>query len=286
MQNICQVCKSASICDDGDMRWNIGGVSYALQKCSACECVFTSPQPADATLAQFYRSGFNYHWYLDYFGAKLLDCQMRMDEYRLVLGRKVLDFGGGLGYFSLVARLQGFDAVTYDPYTTGNEPEKHAWDTVVALHVLEHSNNLDRTVCHIKEFMRPGGRLIVAVPNYRCRGYRQLGMRWVWAQPPMLHIFHFTSGGLRILLERHGLETESVSFHERWDANLLMDLEQVDRTQGLEAEWFSDGVNQYPEKRAKVAWRNSLARFEGFEQARMSQKPGSDEYAELQIIAR
>jgi SAM-dependent methyltransferase len=283
---ICPVCTHSAAERLGDMRWNIDGVEYTLAKCSCCECAFTNPQPDDATLSRFYRTAFNYNWYLDHFGAKILDCQMRMEEYRDIVGSRILDYGGGLGYFSLVARLRGLHAVTYDPYTTNLEPETSAWDSVVVLHVLEHSNNLDRTIQHIKRFPVPGGKIILAVPNYRCSGYQKLGMAWVWAQPPMMHLFHFTAAGIEKLLRRQNLSIESVSYHERWDANRIADLEQVETMRRQEAEWSSDMVNPFPVKRALIAWRNSLARMKYLQLAKQEYNSESEQYSELQVIAK
>jgi SAM-dependent methyltransferase len=286
MENTCLVCGSNSTGPEGTHHWNIYGIEYRLLKCADCGSAFTSPSPDDATLARFYKTAFNYDWYLDHFGAKLLDCQIRIEEYRKLMGPRVLDYGGGLGYFSLVARLRGYDALTYDPYTSGIEPDSSHWNTVIALHVLEHSNDPGRTLSHMKSFLAPDGKIIIAVPNYRCSGYQKLGMSWVWAQPPMMHTFHFTAIGLEGLLRRSGLMAESISYHERWDANRMMDLERVDVMRSMEAEWSGDDARTCPERRAKVAWRNSQLRWDGLQEALKDYTPDRDEYSELQIIAR
>lgn len=150
------------------------------------------PRPPDAALRTIYGTSFDYQWYRDHFDAKLQDCRGRVKEYQSLLGQRVLDFGGGVGYLSQALKV-GLSA-TYDPYLSEVVPARTAWDSVVALHVLEHSNDLDRTVSAMREWLEPCGRLIVAVPNFSGLGYREQGMHWVWAQPPLVHLLHFGYG--------------------------------------------------------------------------------------------
>ncbi|NPV05743.1 MAG: methyltransferase domain-containing protein [Syntrophaceae bacterium] len=281
----CPLCHAADLKPYGTMRWTVWDVEYRLVQCGGCRSAFTDPMPDDATLKRLYETAFDYRWYQDHYGAKLLDCQQRIEEYRPLMGRRVLDFGGGLGYFSQIARKEGYDSVTYDPYTSHAAPPGNDWDTVVALHALEHSNDPDKTIRLIKRHLLPGGKLILAVPNFDSEGYRKLGTNWVWAQPPLLHVFHFTAEGLQCLLERHGFTDVTVSYHERWDANLHADLEERDRFAALDAEWGAPDVNSSPVKRALVAWRNSLLRVEALERAVEQCDPGNRDYAELQVTA-
>jgi len=281
----CPLCHAADLKPYGEMRWTVWNVDYRLVQCGGCGSAFTDPMPDDATLKRLYETAFDYRWYQDHYGAKLLDCQQRIEEYRPLMGRRVLDFGGGLGYFSQVARKEGYDSVTFDPYTSHADPPENDWDTVVSLHALEHSNDPNNTIRLIKRHLQPGGKLILAVPNFDSEGYRKLGMNWVWAQPPLLHIFHFTAEGLKCLLARHGFTDVTVSYHERWDANLHTDLKDKDRFAKLDAEWGAPDVNPSPVKRALVAWRNSLLRVEALDQTLQRHDPGNQDYAELQVAA-
>ena len=286
METTCQACGSESLHDYGNHRWDIGGVQYRLTECDACKTIFTNPLPDDAILTTFYETGFRYDWYLDYYGAKVLDVQMRLDEYQGLLGKRVLDFGGGLGYFSLVCRLRGHEAVTYDPYTTGNVPAVGSWDSVVALHVLEHANQPGRMLDRIRTFLAPGANLLLAVPNRDGCGYQAQGMGWVWAQPPMLHLFHFSTKGLLALLERHGFAIDRVSYHERWDANRVNDVEEVETIRRMEREWWEESSRNAPDRRALIAWRNAECRFEALRRSLEGFSPDDTAHAELHVVAR
>ena len=281
----CPLCHAEDLKPYGEMQWTVWNVDYRLVQCSGCKSAFTDPMPDDATLKRLYETAFDYRWYQDHYGAKLLDCQQRIEEYRTLMGKRVLDFGGGLGYFSQVARKEGYESISYDPYTTHGVSPGNDWDTVVSLHALEHSNDLDRTINLIKSHLQPGGKLILAVPNFESEGYRTLGMNWVWAQPPLLHVFHFTAEGLKSLLARHGFADITVSYHERWDANRYTDLQDKEKFAKLDAEWGAPDVNPSPVKRALVAWRNSLLRVEALEQSLEPHDPNNENHAELQVAA-
>jgi len=238
--------------------------------------------PSDAVLADLYRTSFNYNWYKDHYATKLRDCRLRVKEYSHLLGRRVLDFGGGLGYFSRAVVETGRESVTYDPYTTKDIANESKWDTIVSLHALEHSNDLDRTMEQIKSLLAPEGRIIIAVPNLEGLGYQKQGMDWVWAQPPLLHIFHFTAAGLSSLLSRHGFSDIEITYHDRWDANSYCDINNLEVTRRMDSEWGKASFALY---RMYISWRNSRYRFEGLRKSTANSVNSSNLLAELQITA-
>jgi len=280
----CRVCLHGASTRYAGPHW-AGHPRYALRQCSSCSSVFSDPMPTDETLSNLYQTSFDYRWYRDHYPAKLRDCRMRVKEYAPLLGKRVLDFGGGMGYFARAAIEAGLESTTFDPYVSGVKPGAGDWDCVVALHVLEHSNDLDRTMSEIKDFLGPKGRLILAVPNFASRGYQERGMAWVWAQPPLLHIFHFTAAGLASLLARHGFSGIQVSYHERWDANLYCDVEHAQRFQKWDSAWGVRPLNHFGLYRRWIARRNSERRFKGLQQSLRNFDAQSDLYSELQVTA-
>ena len=282
----CPVCLSKATEEFSSQSWLVGASTYRLKKCQTCGSVFTWPRPPDAVLRAIYGTSFDYQWYRDHFDAKLQDCRGRVKEYLPLLGQRVLDFGGGVGYLSQALREVGLESATYDPYLSEVVPARTAWDSVVALHVLEHSNDLDRTMSAMREWLAPGGRLIVAVPNFSGLGYREQGMHWVWAQPPLVHLLHFTATGLCALLKRHGFVDIDVSYHERWDANLYCDLSHAEEFRRRDTLWGLRPFKSIPVYRRWVARRNAKRRFEGLAIALKDFDPSKEIYSELQVTAR
>lgn len=285
-KKLCPVCRDGESLPFDGQEWRVDGCAYRLVSCQACSSIFTTPPPSDATLGNLYRTSFDFRWYQDHYDAKLRDCRMRIQEYGSRLGKRVLDFGGGVGYFSKAASEAGLECITYDPYVSTALPSGSSRDCVVALHVLEHSNDLDRTIAQIKSFLAPGGRVIIAVPNAAGLGYQKLGMRWVWAQPPLIHIFHFTAAGLMALLSRHGFGDIQVSYHERWDANLVSDLQNHARQKYLDSLWGLRPLNRFPLYRKLVASIVSQFRFADLKRAQKNNSPDCSWYSELVIVAR
>ncbi len=283
-QSRCPICLSAQTVAYSADRWTVDATEYRLRRCNACGCVHTFPLPSDPVLEKLYRTSFDYRWYQDHYAAKLRDCRIRVEEYGNRLGERVLDFGGGLGYFAQAVAETGRQSVTYDPFVNARPPAERSWDCVVALHVLEHSNDLDRTLARIKDFLVPGGRVILAVPNFESLGYQSQEMRWTWAQPPLVHVFHFTAAGLQALLRRHGFDNLEVSYHERWDANVCSDVEQAEHFRRLEADWGRRHFNRIRIYRRWIARRNSRLRFAALDDAVARREENRNRLSELQIV--
>lgn len=285
---LCRVCgERPTIVRDGE-QWVVDGTTYRLAECPLCCCVCTAPLPTDTVLNQLYANGFDYRWYRDHLWAKKRDARIRYKEYESQLGASVLDFGGGLGYFSAICRRNGRTSVTYDPFAQGGDyaETSRKFDTVVALHMLEHSNDVCTSILQMRSLLKTGGTLILAVPNYKGNGYRHRGMRWVWAQPPLIHVYHFTADGLIRILSRYGFSEFSVSYHERWDANLYCDLDNAPRFERLDGMWARQPYSRFSVYRKAVAALNSLRRFFWLQRFAADRNVSDDSLSELQITAK
>ena len=279
----CPLCYSRELVSYDEVTWNDGNDAYIIKGCSECGSAFTCPLPTDNFLINFYHNSFNYAWYEDHLYAKRKDSRIRFSEYKDFLGKSTLDYGGGLGYFSQTCRDNGIDSITYDPYKTESLGPKK-WDSVVALHALEHSNNPDKFIGDIHSKLNDGGKLILAVPNFEGMGYKTYKMDWVWAQPPFLHIFHLTSDGISKLLRRNGFVNIEVSYHERWDANNYADVINRLKYAKRDALWAHKWVNKFKIFRKIIATINSILREIALNKAKKIRGKKID-YSELQIIA-
>jgi SAM-dependent methyltransferase len=281
----CCACGGSCTNENFSEQWSLFGEQYTLVRCADCQTLSTFPLPSPAVLNQVYSSGtFAYQWYTDHYPAKFLDSMMRLMELRregTVLGKRILDFGGGQGYFSAAARLLGYQSETYDPVLgSGRPPAPGSYDSVVSLHVLEHSPDPATTLELMHRFLKPGGTLVLVVPNGLGEGYQKLGSAWTWAQPPLIHLHHFTEQGLAELLRQSGFDLTQVSFHERWDANRVSDVALAKTFARLDSAWGSTRTKRL------VAARNSLLRFGTLMLAQAwSRVTPSSALSELRIIA-
>jgi hypothetical protein len=284
---LCPVCRNGKSIPFGQQEWQVDGDVYHLMRCQACGSIFTTPPPEDSTLANLYKTAFDFRWYQDHYDAKLRDVRLRIQEFGSKLGKRVLDFGGGVGYFSAAARDAGLHSVTYDPWVKTNTEtaETNAWESVVALHVLEHSNDPAGLLRAMSDHLKENGNLVLAVPNASGLGYRTHGMSWVWSQPPLIHIFHFTADGLHTLLTEAGFEVISTSYHDRWDANYHADVLHSRRQRLLDSLWGLKPLNRFGLYRRAVATVVCALRRRSLRRSNNAQIPEADR-AELLIIAR
>jgi SAM-dependent methyltransferase len=136
---------------------------------------------------------------------------------------RLVDAGAGRGRFVASARRAGYDVSGFEPdpgraaaardygvelAVAGLEDTEFApgsLDAVTAWHVLEHVADPDAAVARIAGWLRPGGALLVGVPNLDSAQSRLAGPRWYHLDLPS-HRTHFTPTGLIALLRRHGLE--------------------------------------------------------------------------------
>jgi len=82
------------------------------------------------------------------------------------------------------------------------------FDEVVIWHVLEHLDDPLGTLREVHRILRPGGRLVVAVPNFSSAQARWSGPAWFHLDAPR-HLFHFSLDALRRLLNGTGFAVES-----------------------------------------------------------------------------
>ena len=86
----------------------------------------------------------------------------------------------------------------------------HSFDLITSWWSLEHMPDPERALGKIRELLRPGGHVLIAVPNSRSAVAKVFGSRWYHLDCPR-HYHLWTPSSLRQLLERQGLTHVSTS---------------------------------------------------------------------------
>lgn len=196
---------------------------YRIATCTGCGTGTTSPWPSQDDLAACYGNSYGY-------GAhQLIAGEKRYRSGRLVAHAgispgRVLDVGCMYGFLLDEASARGHETwgaeLASEPaaaararghrVTTGTlddhlraHPEVR-FDAIFAQHVVEHLPDPRAFFATATSLLAPGGRLVVAVPNFTASLRRIAARAWGWYQVPV-HLHHLTAGGLRHLALEAGL---------------------------------------------------------------------------------
>lgn len=140
-------------------------------------------------------------------------------------GREILDFGCGSGQFTRIlgemlpgSRVTGSDFYDAPPAELTGRPYLHSavvadqperYDLVMAMHVLEHDDDMQGLLAKITAPARHGATVVIEVPNVECFWGKVFGRFWdAWYVP--FHRNHFSQRSLVRLLESNGLDIVSV----------------------------------------------------------------------------
>ena len=213
-------------------RFEIEGIAPKLVVCVVCGLGRLEPMPGLDEIQRFYP-----HEYYGEPGTKfqpLVEGLVRWAGQRHVSfltrslppGARVLDVGCGRGVVlgGLADRgmqvhgveisadaMQGADPraeIRIAPRLAEADYAADGFDEVLIWHVLEHLHDPHRTLQEVQRILRPGGRLVVAVPNFSSIQARLGGAAWFHLDLPR-HLYHFPLSALKRLLGDLGFELVS-----------------------------------------------------------------------------
>jgi SAM-dependent methyltransferase len=213
-------------------RFAAEGVDSVVVVCEGCGLGRLHPMPDRAAVASFYPAsyygepGVKFHPLVESIVRWVGTRHVRFLSLGLPHGARVLDVGCGRGVVlgALADRGLAVHGVEVsaaaargaDPraeiriaerLADARYPRSH-FDQVLVWHVLEHLADPRETLEEVHRILRPGGRLIVAVPNFASWQAEWSGAAWFHLDLPR-HLYHFPLDALRRLLDDTGFEPVS-----------------------------------------------------------------------------
>lgn len=215
--------------------YSIGG-STRLNRCTSCAFVYaTEGADPDEVYVDGYLKGESelgfgldvFHPYFQAFLGYAADVRLRRIARHATPPGRILDIGCGSGEVLLGAMRQGWTAVGVEPVeesakiaqdrgidvraTTLEDSglEEHSFDVVTAFHVLEHMSDANGFLRSMARYARPGGRVVVEVPNLRSVHRISYGAAWPGLRP-LEHLGHFTPATMAATFRHAGIEDVSV----------------------------------------------------------------------------
>jgi SAM-dependent methyltransferase len=254
--------------------------NFWLQRCPACGLVYTVPQLGPEQIAGYYPQSYygdqnvRFHAVLE----GLVGWFRRRRAARLRSFRKepghVLDIGCGRGHFLDWLRAWGWtctgtelsDAAAYHArdvlrldvrvgaYAPGAFPDA-AFDAVYLWHVLEHLPAVRTALSDMRRILRPGGMLVIAVPNLASWQARLCRSGWFHLDLPR-HYVHFSSDWLLGSLQELGFAIVEVN-HFSMEQNVYGWMQSLLNCAGVKQNLLYDLLKQ----RAARQLERPLARF-------------------------
>jgi SAM-dependent methyltransferase len=235
--SVCPVCGSTSFSLFLKSRdYFLSGEEFALYLCGKCSLLITSPAPSPELIGKYYQSKeyishgstqANLVSYI-YKSARFftLRGKLRIVE-RNSTGKKILDIGCGTGEFLHYFRQKGYDCQGVEPNPGAREyasktyslpvrerfefrvDEEANFDCVTLWHVLEHMHDPAETLSRLRSVVKPGGTLVIALPNpdsWDAKFYKEF---WAAYDLPR-HLFHFRPENFIMLATKYHFELTQI----------------------------------------------------------------------------
>ncbi len=211
------------------------GDAFRIEQCRQCNLAQTVPAPSPSELDHYYPRGYHsttrrYRGGMDRVLSLVHRARIRAVE-RLNGGTgSVLDIGCGPGVLLNQMRARGWTVRGTERSPTAAQQardvfhldvraqevddlvaEGATFDAVVLWHVAEHLHTPLATIRGIARLLRPGGILLIAVPNFGSPEARFGRDRWFHLDVPR-HLVHFTPATLGAMLAEAGFETAKVTY--------------------------------------------------------------------------
>lgn len=206
---------------------------FWLLECRECQLRFTQDAPSSQAIARYYQfeqyishtntsKGFVnkvYQWVRKF----TLRQKRRLIEKQSGLSTgKLLEVGAGTGAFAATMQRAGWQVTALEPDAGARrialeqfgvqaldssgfyELPRAEYDVITLWHVLEHMHDLRRVMSHLRELLKPGGKLFIAVPNYTSYDALLFDTHWAAYDVPR-HLYHFSPRAIRSLLSSQQL---------------------------------------------------------------------------------
>lgn len=216
---------------------------FHICECLNCGLLYTMPRPSKEKIGEYYKSEEYYSHQENKKGfiPRLYENVKKVNlkhKYELatkgLTTGKLLDIGCGVGDFLHTAEAHGWQC-------TGVEPSEEAkaiarqrtqaklmssedqeqlpdasFDVITMWHVLEHVDDLRWQVTQLQRLIKPNGRIVIALPNYKSYDGQFYKEHWAAYDVPR-HLSHFNRTTIAKILKTNDLKLIKTD-KLKWDA--------------------------------------------------------------------
>ncbi len=211
--------------------YSISGDHFYINRCLGCRAVFLSPRPTKEQIEQAYDGSYYGRGQTKFTGfiEKAIDylCSIRARRVNRYITppAKILDIGCGNGRFLNFLIKQGFEGwgielpgkavqrasqipglqLKAGQLTTGDFSENF-FDGICMWHVFEHLAEPKKTLQIVRQILKPGGYLMMSLPNIDSLQSRLFRGKWLHLDPPK-HLFFLGAWDLISAMKQFGFKS-------------------------------------------------------------------------------
>ena len=205
---------------------------FHLCECLSCGLVYTMPRPSKDKIGAYYKSEEYYSHqentkgFIPKLYEKVKSINLRSKYKMATQGMNVgtlLDIGCGVGDFLRTAEQKGWQCTGVEPSEDAKDIARKrikadilnsedlerlsdaSFDLITMWHVLEHVDDLRWQVEQLQRLVKPEGRIVIAVPNYKSHDAQYYKELWAAYDVPR-HLNHFSKPVITKIFKIKGLK--------------------------------------------------------------------------------
>lgn len=225
---------------------------FLIYECQNCGLNFTDPRPSQENIAKYYKSE-DYYSHQENKKGFIPRLYERIKKRNLkrkyiiaaegITKGRVLDIGCGVGDFLHTMETMGWKGTGIEPSEEAkaiarnrvqanllntneiNDLEDESYDLITLWHVLEHVHDLKEETQQLQRLLKKGGRLVLALPNYKSYDARYYKAQWAAYDVPR-HLYHFSKTSIEKLFKNSSLVLTKID-RLKWDAYYISYLSET-----------------------------------------------------------
>ena len=213
--NLCGADGARRLYSMPDHRFWVDDEEWSVVECSGCGLGYLNPRPTRSEIRRYYPAA--------YYGlrAQLAAQYQRQASYMPEQSGRLLEIGAARGDFLELMRQRGWDVAGIEPSTDAENPyelpihrgsfpdtspfDSDTFDVITAWAVFEHLHDPAGAFAECARLLRPGGLLLLQVPNFR-----SLQSHWAAREDVPRHLYFYDASTLARYGALSGLRLESV----------------------------------------------------------------------------
>ncbi|MCQ2304294.1 MAG: class I SAM-dependent methyltransferase [Bacteroidales bacterium] len=195
---------------------------FDIMVCDDCGLLYTTPKPSDEKLGDYYKSEAYYSHQENKKGfiPRVYEAVKSVNlKHKIAIATqgkepgRLLDIGCGVGDFLHYAEQNGWQCTGAEPSEDAASIAKkrikaeimlpkdleklpdESFDVITMWHVLEHVSDLQWQVNQLNRLLKKGGRLVIALPNFRSYDAQYYKDKWAAYDVPR-HLNHFSQDSI------------------------------------------------------------------------------------------